>query len=277
MSVKGKGMQEEWKRLIYNNKDYGNLYLVSNFGRIKNAKTNYIRKACCSEKNPYPYITFVINEKIITIKIHRAVAENFIPNPDNLPQVNHIDGNKRNNCVNNLEWVTAKQNVIHAVINDLYKNGESSELSKLNKEQVEYIKENCILYNKEFGCTALAEKFNVDVSTISKIIHDVSWKKYDYDYELIQNTINVQQKGRVCKKCGKFFIPIHKCQVYCSKICSSISQQKVKRPSKEELLELIKSTSFLQIGKIYGVSDNAVRKWCKSYGLPYKQKDIRSL
>ena len=80
-----------------------------------------------------------------------------------------------------------------------------------------------------------------------------------------------------CKKCGKFFIPIHKCQVYCSKICSSISQQKVKRPSKEELLELIKSTSFLQIGKIYGVSDNAVRKWCKSYGLPYKQKDIRSL
>ena len=61
------------------------------------------------------------------------------------------------------------------------------------------------------------------------------------------------------------------------KKCSRIKQRKVDRPSKEELFELIKTTSFLQIGKVYGVSDNAVRKWCKLYGLPYKQKDIKLL
>lgn len=55
----------------------------------------------------------------------------------------------------------------------------------------------------------------------------------------------------------------------------SISNRKVKnRPSKEELLELILNKSFLQIGKDFGVSDNAIRKWCKSYDLPYRKKDI---
>ena len=54
----------------------------------------------------------------------------------------------------------------------------------------------------------------------------------------------------------------------------AFKQRKVKRPSKEELLFLIKNKTFTQIGKDYGVSDNAIRKWCKSYGLPYKKKDI---
>ena len=48
-------------------------------------------------------------------------------------------------------------------------------------------------------------------------------------------------------------------------------------PKKEELLNLITTMSFLQIGKIYGVSDNAVRKWCKKYDLPFKYKDIKLL
>ena len=59
--------------------------------------------------------------------------------------------------------------------------------------------------------------------------------------------------------------------------CYIISKQIVDRPTKEELLELIKTTPFLTIGKQYGVTDNAIRKWCKAYDLPFKQKDIKLL
>jgi hypothetical protein len=67
-------------------------------------------------------------------------------------------------------------------------------------------------------------------------------------------------KSKLCKKCNNKS-PKEHCR-------------KIERPTKEALLVLIQNKPFLQIGKIYGVSDNAVRKWCKSYGLPYKKKDI---
>lgn len=59
--------------------------------------------------------------------------------------------------------------------------------------------------------------------------------------------------------------------------CRRIESRTVERPSKEELLELIKNTSFTQIGKMYGVSDNAIRKWCRMYGLPHRKADIKML
>ena len=84
-------------------------------------------------------------------------------------------------------------------------------------------------------------------------------------------------KGRICPICKKEFFNVCSSVIYCSHECSSMSQRKVIRPSKDELFELIKTTSFLQIGKIFGVSDNAVRKWCKDYELPYRKSDIKIL
>ena len=63
----------------------------------------------------YLRVCFCINNIKSYHYIHRLVAGKFIPNPNNLPQVNHIDGNKHNNDVSNLEWVTAKENMVHAV------------------------------------------------------------------------------------------------------------------------------------------------------------------
>lgn len=275
-------MKEIWKRLFYNNCDYGDYYLISNLGRIKNVKNGTIMKNYKNKNNPYYKITlsFGNRNKQVTMRVHRAVAQTFIPNPDNLPQVNHKDGNKLNNNIENLEWVTGKQNNIHAVVNKLSRSGEMSQLSKLTSEQIEYIKEKCIPYDKNFGCIALAKKFNVDSSTISKIIHDMSWKKYDNNkYELIPNTVNNLHKRKIysrkCNICGKNFETIDENQMYCSMECVGLSQRKTKRPSKDELIELTKTTPFTQIGKMYGVSDNTIRKWCNKYGLSGHSRDYK--
>lgn len=95
-----------WKHYIEN-------YYVSNDGEIKNNLTGRILKLN-SAHNGYKKTNVSINGKLKTVFIHRLVAELFIPNPNNLPQVNHKDGNKTNNRADNLEWVTLQENVIHA-------------------------------------------------------------------------------------------------------------------------------------------------------------------
>ena len=66
------------------------------------------------------------NKKVKTYRVHRLVAETFIPNPNKLPQVNHKDGNKQNNCVYNLEWITNYDNIQHAVKNGFFKRKKGS-------------------------------------------------------------------------------------------------------------------------------------------------------
>ncbi len=85
---------------------------VSNFGRIRNAKTGYILKLY--RKPSGYYCASVGHPRSKTFSIARTVAEAFIPNPDNKPQVNHKDCVKGNNLVTNLEWVTAAENTAHA-------------------------------------------------------------------------------------------------------------------------------------------------------------------
>lgn len=78
----------------------------------------------------------------------------------------------------------------------------------------------------------------------------------------------------VCQKCGK---PLNSPSATLCIECYAKTRRKVERPSKEELLELIKTKSFKEIGKIYNVSDNTIRKWCKSEGLPHLKSEIKKL
>ena len=108
--------------------------------------------------------------------VHRLVANAFIPNPLNLPQVNHKDGNKSNNNVDNLEWVSPKENTHHAVITGLLKSGDKSHRTIIHKKELVevYGLRKLGLTHKQIG-----EMFNVEKSTISAIFRS---KRYLKDY-----------------------------------------------------------------------------------------------
>lgn len=88
-----------------------------------------------------------------------------------------------------------------------------------------------------------------------------------------QKTKKTKKLNNKCKICGK---AIGQYSTYCEK-CSHIVGRKVQRPTKEELFAEIKNNSFLSLQKKYRVTDNAIRKWCKQYQLPYRKKDLKMI
>ena len=108
-------MSEEWRDI----KGYEGLYQVSSEGRIKSLKWNKERILKPSmDKDGYLLVTLCAGGKPKTLKVHRLVCEAFHENPDNKPQVNHINEDKADNRACNLEWCTCKQNVNHGSRNE---------------------------------------------------------------------------------------------------------------------------------------------------------------
>lgn len=154
-------------------KGYRN-YEVSNVGRIKNIKTGKVLKPS-DDKDGYQVVCLSENRKQRILKVHRLVAKAFIPNRKQLPQVNHLDGVKSNNKVNNLEWLTHKDNVQHAINIGLFNNkGEKNPRSKLTAIQVKQIRKK---YDSgAYTCRQLSKEYNVDYSNIHYIVNYKSWK-----------------------------------------------------------------------------------------------------
>lgn len=166
-------MKEIWKEASVDG------YFVSNFGRLK-GRSGKILKLFKSKTNQYLKVCIRIegrNSKCKCLKIHREVAKAFIPNPNNLPQINHIDGNKENNSVTNLEWCTDKENTIHAFKLGLSKpiKGSKNVQSKITTEQVKWIREHYIPRDSKFGCRALARQFDMSHKAVSKLIRKLSY------------------------------------------------------------------------------------------------------
>ncbi len=142
-------------------------YLITEQGEIINKRRNRKVKP---QPNGKGYLRVSIGGKLQFV--HRLVAEKYIPNPENKEQVNHKDGNKLNNCVENLEWVTNQENRNHAVKNRLHLCGENCSWSKLTQKDVDFIRSHKDISIKEF-----MEMFNVSRACISAIINNRSWKK----------------------------------------------------------------------------------------------------
>lgn len=110
-------VQEIWKDVI----GYEGIYQISNFGRLKSFKKDKNGRIMSNTNKNGWYFTVVLSKsgrkKMKTMRIHRMVAEYFIPNPENKQMVNHKDMNKQNNHVDNLEWCTTFENAKHAAIN----------------------------------------------------------------------------------------------------------------------------------------------------------------
>ncbi len=135
---------EQWRDVP----GYSGKFQVSNTGKIRNGKTGIERKPYVNG-NGYLIVGFYDTEKGITVqhRVHRLVAEAFIPNPDGKRTVNHIDGNKQNNRVENLEWATHQENINHA-----HKTGLIVISEKQRKAASENIKKNRLHAKTEKKC-----------------------------------------------------------------------------------------------------------------------------
>lgn len=107
-------VKEIWKDV----NDYNDLYEVSNLGNIRNRFTKN-QLSVRTDKWGYSLVRLRNGNKAKHCRVHRIVAIAFIDNPCGKPEVNHIDCNKLNNSVKNLEWVTGKENREHAILNGL--------------------------------------------------------------------------------------------------------------------------------------------------------------
>lgn len=136
---------EKWLPLQYNGENLGEFYEVSSHGRLRNTKTKEIKKLSLTKPyghRGYGYIRctgyFGGKQTKKVLFLHRAVACTFIPNPNNLPQVNHIDGDKTNNNISNLEWVTDKENKRHAIETGLQQGVSVRGIHTITGEIVEF-------------------------------------------------------------------------------------------------------------------------------------------
>jgi hypothetical protein len=165
-------------------------YQVSNKGRIKALDRVVKRKTkgdlCIKEhyvqgskdSKGYLQLDARVNGKRIIKFIHRLVAEAFIDNPQHYNQVNHKDGNKLNNDVDNLEWLSCIDNIRHAWKHKLAKplQGENHGNHKLTNEQVLFIKTHYKKGDSLYGAKALAKRFNVTTTPILLVAKGLSWK-----------------------------------------------------------------------------------------------------
>jgi hypothetical protein len=206
------------------------LYMVSNKGRIKSINNkNKKEKLINGIISEFGYRSVHLRnakEKISkNYFVHRLVCETFLENVFNKPQVNHIDGNKLNNNLENLEWVTAKENTQHAYNTGLAKGrkGIDSNFSKISELQVLEIRK-----RRSLGETqeSISKDYNINANAVSLIVLGKNWKHLPI---LSNERVNADRKNGKAPSC------------------------KLKKEQVIEIVTIHKSKTLLSVSKIYGV------------------------
>ena len=154
-------MKEKWKKI----KGYEELYEVSNLGRIRSLRTGKLMSPA-PDSDGYATLS-LFRDKRKTYRWHRLVLEAFVVNTDGKAHINHKNGNKLDNRLNNLEWATPSENNKHAHrIGIKNQKGERNNASKLTLETVREIKKR--LYKKE-NQSVIAKEFGISQPTVSLI------------------------------------------------------------------------------------------------------------
>lgn len=209
------------------------------------------------KKYDKPQKTKAFKDKLIKIRGHkceRCNLEKWLDLPISL-ELHHIDGDKSNNTKENLELLCPN---CHSYTD----NYGSKNKKHPNIPDIDFIQ-------------ALQNSTTIREALLSLGLSDAgaNYTKAralikEHNIQLLPNT---SIKESFCNKCGTVVYPG---STLCIS-CSNKQQRLVERPDKETLYQLLKVNSFCAVGRMYGVSDNAIRKWCKVYGLPTHAKDYK--
>lgn len=186
----------EWRSIIVNGVKTN--YEVSDDGKVRNIKTGKILKYWI-DRDGYYRTTISINKKSYHTGTHRFVAIAFIPNPDNLPEVNHKNGKKWDNRVENLEWVTTQENVQHAFYTGLkYATlGEDNSLSVYTEKQIRKV---CSLLEKGMSNKKISEKTGVNRKYITDIKKGRRWRHISKEYDFKQVKYSEELKNAILEQ-----------------------------------------------------------------------------
>lgn len=140
-----------------------------------------------------------LSGKFVSKRIHRLVAKAFIPNPENKPEINHIDGDKTNNHVSNLEWVTSQENQIHATRVLGKGSGENHPHAKITEKDVHRV---CELFCEGYQTYRVSEMTGIPRTTVTAIRSKNIWRNITtkYDFPKKSRSLSVETVEWVCRK-----------------------------------------------------------------------------
>lgn len=170
-------MKKNGEKIIVDGKETN--YSVSKSGKVRNDETQTLLSL--SLQQGYCHVTLAIDKKGRRFRVHRLVATAFIPNPDNKPYVNHIDGNRSNNNVENLEWCTPSENTQHAIRTGLRKKTRARPIIQYSLSGEEMLTFN--------SATEAARELNLQQSKITACCQRERLSTGDFQWRYADNPI----------------------------------------------------------------------------------------